>query len=248
MTYDIFTNNYTLNDNGSVPFIVNNDEYEFRLGTDSGLRCIRLTMTNYTDLMHDYSQIVYEYRNTVFASFKVNDVSLNATEIYDLSLKFGDLVEITMNDGYEVALGQDSATISVSFLAGIGINNSYINSHLIAVYDASTSSQLSYKYYQVPLTTVFDTFEVDGTNVLIQNSLNTYYSDDGGSINVELKNGYQAQYSYSIDGTIETIKEAKTQSLTTTYLDSEVTGYIDIFRYGESTPFLRVKVLARSSL
>lgn len=250
VTYDIFTNNYTLNDNGSVPFIGNNDEYEFRLGTDSGLRCIRLIMTNYTNLMHDYSQIVYEYRNTVFASFKVNDVSLNATEIYDLSLKFGDLVEITMNDGYEVALGgQDSATKSVSFLAGIGINNSYINSHLIAVYDASTSSQLSHKYYQVSLDAVFDTFEIDSINVLIQNNFNNFYSDDGGNIVVTLKNGYQAQYSYSTDGgTTETIKNTKTQSLSTTYLDSEVKGYVDIFRDGENTAFLRVVVLARSSL
>ena len=249
VTYDIFTNNYTLNDNGSVPFIVNNDEYEFRLGTDSGLRCIRLTMTNYTNLMHDYSQIVYEYRNTVFASFKVNDVSLNATEIYNLSLKYGDLVEITMNDGYEVAIGQNPASTSLSFLAGIGINNSYINSHLIAVYDASTSSQLSYKYYQVSLNAVFDKFEIDGTNVLIQNNFNSFYSDDGGSIEVTLKNGYQAQYSYSTNGgTTETIKDAKAQSLTTTYLDSEVTGYIDIFRFGENTAFLRVVVLARSSL
>ena len=249
VTYDIFTTNYTLNDNGSVPFIANADEYEFTYGTDGGWPCIRLAMTNYEDLIHHYSQIVFEYNNTVFASFSVNGTPLTATEIYNLSLKYGDLVEITMNDGYEVALGQDPASTSISFLAGIGANNAYINSHLINVYQVNTSNPMSYKSYQVSLNAVFDKFEIDGTNVLIQNSFNNFYSDNGGNIEVTLKNGYQAQYSYSTDGgNTETIKDAKTQSLSTTYLDSEVIGYVDIFRNGEDTAFLRVVVLARSSL
>lgn len=249
VTYDIFTTNYTLNDNGSVPFIANADEYEFSYGTDGGLPCIRLAMTNYKDLIHHYSQIVFEYNNTVFASFSVNGTPLTATEIYNLSLKYGDLVEITMNDGYEVALGQDPASSSISFLAGIGANNTYINSHLINVYQVNTSSPMSYKSYQVSLDAVFDKFEIDGTNVLIQNNFNNFYSDNGGNIEVTLKDGYQAQYSYSTDGgNTETIKDAKTQSLSTTYLDSEVIGYVDIFRNGEDTAFLRVVVLARSSL
>ena len=154
-----------------------------------------------------------------------------------------------MNDGYEVALGQDPASTSISFLAGIGANNAYINSHLINVYQVNTSNPMSYKSYQVSLNAVFDKFEIDGTDVLIQNNFNNFYSDNGGNIEVTLKNGYQAQYSYSTDGgNTETIKVAKTQSLSTTYLDSEVIGYVDIFRNGENTAFLRVVVLARSSL
>ena len=262
MVQDLYIfENKRLDNSGSVPFIENTDEYRFYLGNDSGFDCIVLEMTNYKDVIQSRAYIVHTYNNTVFESFKINGVELNADEIYHNimaydeptygNICYGDYIQIVMNEGYYLTYqtnydGQTTKLTSASFYAGIGDDNYYLSTFMIYVYEGE--NLLSYSITSTDYTKVFDVFTIDEISMLEQNRLDSFTSQDLGEIEVALKEGYVAQYSHSLDGSEEVLVEVgPTNSFSTYYQEGDGTGYIDIFRSGSSTPFLRVTVTAQST-